>query len=143
MDATTLFGPLLTRTFAVSGTSDPIERYYASMFSSYFDWLDSQPSCAAAKAIAKGTCPVSRKLLRFYRDVSHPRCPAKLVEDLSALLGSCFLSAARRTALRTSLDAFLKELPAEDAADILADAKDLAQLWGYLTWYALCADQHG
>ena len=142
MEPTTLLGLLLTRTFAVSGTLDPIERYYASMFASYFDWLDSQPSCAAVKAIAKGTCTAPRKLLRFYRDASHPRCPKKLAEDLSALLDSCFLSVARRTALRTSLESFLRNLPAEDIPDILSDAGDLAQLWTSLTWYALCADQY-
>lgn len=143
MKSTTLFGLLLSRTFAVSGTADPIERYYASMFASYFDWLDSQPSCAAVKAIAKGACPAPRKLLRFYRDGDHPRCPKKLAEDLSAHLDSCFLSAARRTALRTSLESFLRNLPAEDATDILSDAGTLSQLWSCLTWYALCADQYG
>lgn len=142
MESISLFGLLLHQTYVLSGINDPIERYYASMFASYFDWLDSQPSCASVKAIAKGMCPAPRKLLRFYRDASHPRCPEKLVEDLSALLDSCFHSSSRRTALRMSLEAFLKELPIEDAADILADAGDLAQLWGYLTWYALCSDQY-
>jgi len=142
MQITTLLGQLLSQTFAVSGTADPIERFYASMFASYFEQLDRQPSCAAVKAIVKGACPAPRMLLRFYRDGCHPRCPEKLVEDLSAFLGSCFYSAVRRTALRTSLEAFLKELPVEDAADILADAGDLSQLWASLTWYALCADQH-
>lgn len=142
MEPTTLLGLLLTRTFAVSGTLDPIERYYASMFASYFDWLDSQPSCAAVKAIAKGTCTAPRKLLRFYRDGGHPRCPKKLEEDLSTFLDNCFYSAAHRTALHTSLEVFMRALPAEDSADILANAEDLAQLWGYLTWYALCADQY-
>jgi len=142
MESTSLFGLLLSRTFAVSGTDDPIERYYASMFASYFDWLDSQPSCTAVKAIARGKRSVPPKSLRFYWDASHPRCPKILTEDLAALLACCFYSVAQRTALRTSLEAFLKELPAEDAADILADAGDLAQLWASLTWYALCADQY-
>jgi len=143
MKTTTLFGQLLSQTFAASGTDDPMERYYASMFSSYFEQRDSQPSCSTVKAIAKGNYPAPRKLLRFYRDASHPRCPEKLLEDLSVFLDNCFYSAFRRTALRTSLEAFLKELPAEDAADILADVGDLAQMWASLTWYALCADQYG
>ena len=142
MIPTSLFGALLDITYAASGAVDPIECYYASMFASFYDQSDSQPSCAAVKAIARGKGHVPRKLLHHYRDPDCPRCPAKLQEDLHALAYCCFPDAVRRNALRSGLTRYLQSLPAADAEDILAHAADadLIQLWTRLTWYAICGD---
>ena len=145
MQTTTLFGQLLSQTFTVSGTNDPMERYYASMFASFFDWQDSQPSCASVRAIARGEQTVPRKLLRYYRDAAHPRCPEKLLADLEALTDCCFLDAGKRRALQDVLEQFWASLPKEDSQDLhqLICGRNLVQMWASLTWYALCADQHG
>ena len=145
MESTSLFGLLLSRTFAVSGTDDPIERYYASMFASYHDQMDSQPGSTAVNAIARGNRTVPRKLLHHYRNTDYPRCPPKLAEDLSALIDCFFWDAVRHNALRHVLETFLMEIPAADAEDLyqILRAADLVQTWTCLTWYALCGDHHG
>lgn len=144
MKSNLLFGLLLCQTFAVTGASDPIERYYACMFASYYDWQDCQPSCALVRAIAKGKQSVPRKLMRFYRDEIHPRCPEKLRSDLEALTDCCFLGTLKRGALRDVLERFWATLPEEDALDLrqLIRTENLAQMWACLTWYALCVDSH-
>lgn len=145
MNYSPLFSILLRSTYAASGTSEPIERYYASMFASFHDQSDSQPGCAAVKAIARGKRVVPRKLLHHYRDPDQPRCPRKLKEDLAALADCCFADTARRGALRHTLDAFLLAVPAADAEDLrhMISTGDLIQMWASLTWYAMCSDHHG
>ena len=142
MISTSLFGALLNITYAAGGAVEPIERFYSSMFASYFACADSQPGCAAVKAIARGKGHVPRKLLHHYRDPDCPRCPAKLQEDLCTLANCCFIDAVRRNALRNGLTRYLQSLPAADAEDLLAHAADadLIQLWTRLTWYAVCGD---
>lgn len=141
----TLFGKLLKTTCEAGGIMEPIERYYASMFASYYEQTDSQPSSAAVNAIAQRRHSVPRKLLKFYRDVEQPRCPVKLAEDLAALAECCFPDTVRRSALRHALEAFLQDIPAADAEDIqqILCADDLIQMWTCLTWYAICGDHHG
>lgn len=140
-----LFGTLLSSTYAASGAEEPLERYYASMFSGYFSQTDSQPSCASVKSILRGTGTVPRKLLQFYRDSKHPRCPEKIVEDLSVLAECCFAGASRRNALEKALTAFLQTIPNADAEDLieLISGEDLIHRWTCLTWYALCGDLYG
>lgn len=141
----TLFGVLLENTYTASGTSEPIERYYATMFSSFYDQSDSQPGCTAVMAIVRGTREASRKLLGHYRDPDQPRCPRKLKEDLTSLANCCFADAARRDALHHALETFVQIIPAADAEDLRRTmGKDnLIQMWTYLTWYAMCSDHHG
>lgn len=141
----TLFGVLLQNTYTASGTSEPIERYYATMFSSFYDQSDSQPGCTAVMAIVRGTRGASRKLLGHYRDTEQPRCPRKLNEDLTALADCCFADVSRRDALRHVLETFVQMIPAADAKDLCQsiDKDNLIQMWTYLTWYALCGDLNG
>lgn len=144
MRTKTLFGTLLRTTYAASRSAEPLERYYASMFGSYFNQLDAQPSCAAVQAILRGERLPPWKLLRHYRDTTNPRCPCSLKEDLGALVDCCFSGAAQRTKLREALELFLGEIPEEDADDLqqLIESGDIAQMWTCLTWYALCGDLH-
>ena len=138
----TFFGTLLCSAYSASASREPLERFYAGMFASYFDWLDSQPGCAVVKRIAQGERLPPYKLLRFYRDERNPRCPKKMKEDLAAVMYSCFSEASQCAGLRAALEAFLDWIPQEDAEDLrlAAGSGDLAQLWTYLTWYALCGD---
>lgn len=140
-----LFGNLLRSTYAASEATEPIERYYASMFASYYDQTDSQPGSAAVNAMARGDRAVPRKLLHHYRNTNHPRCPPTLAEDLSVLVDCFFWDAVRRKALRHMLEAFLLDIPAADAEDLrhILCAADLVQMWTCLTWYALCGDYYG
>ena len=98
MKRSLLFGKLLCSTYAASEATEPIERYYASMFASYYDRTDSQPGSAAVNAIARGDRAVPRKLLHHYHDPATPRSPSRLAEDLAAQCG-CFahLTALERT----------------------------------------------
>ena len=141
----TLFGTLLRTTYAASGGGEPLERFYAGVFASYFDHRDAQPGCAAVQAILRGERLPPWKLLQFYRDTQNPRCPDRLQEDLAALVACCFLGATQCAKLREALDAFLAAIPREDAADILQNvvSGDVVQLWTCLTWYALCSDRCG
>lgn len=109
-----MFGKLLCSTYAASESTEPIERYYASMFASYFDQTDSQPGCAAVNAIARGERTVPRKLLYYYRDPGCSRCPLSLVEDLTSMVDCFFLDAVRCSALQRALERFLTEIPAAD-----------------------------
>ena len=140
-----MFGKLLCSTYAVSDSMEPIERYYASMFSSYFDKTDSQPGSAAVNAIARGERTVPRKLLFHYRDPGCSRCPPSLVEDLAVMADCFFLGTVRCSALQRTLEQFLTVIPdadAENLRQILCEA-DLVQMWTCLTWYAICGDHHG
>lgn len=139
-----LFGFLLGRTYDASGTTEPIERFYASMFAGYFSQTDSQPSCVAVQAIRQGKSKVPRKLLHYYWDPSSPRCPEKLAQDLTALADCFFWSAAGQKALRNCLESYLQILPAEDREDLLdyVASINLIRIWTVLTWYALCDDHH-
>ena len=92
----TLISQLLYATYDASGTAEPIERYFASMFAGYYSQTDSQPSYTAVQKILLGKSKVRRKLLNHYRDPSCPRCPKKLAQDLSALADCCFAEATRR-----------------------------------------------
>lgn len=141
----TLFAPLLASTYEASGTTEPIERFYACLFDSYFSKIESQPSCATVHAILQGKTKVPRKLLRHYRDPNCPRYPEKLAQDLSALAECCFLGASRRNALRNALEDYMDLLPQADRNDLLAfvASDDLIRLWTVLTWYALCGDHSG
>ena len=140
-----LFGKLLCSTYAASEATEPIERYYASLFASYYDQTDSQPSCTAVSAIARGDRAVPRKLLKHYHDPANPRFPSRLAEDLAAMADCFFSDAVRRCALRHALGAFLAELPMADAEDVcrILSRADLMQMWTCLTWYAICGDHHG
>ena len=145
MKRTLLFGRLLRGRYMASGTAEPIERYYASMFAGFYDQTDSQPGSAAVNAIARGDRAAPRKLLQYYRDPADPRCPARLVDDLTALADCFFTDALRRNTLRRVLEAVLQELTAADAEDLASALKedDLVRTWSYLTWYALCGDHYG
>lgn len=142
MTPKTAFPGLFLGTYHASSTREPMERYFASMFASYFDQKNSQPGCAAIKAILRGDRKISRKLLQHYRDLKHPRCPQKLEEDLSALLGCCFVEASRRKALDRALEAYLNVIPEADAKDLhqIINSKDLSFKWTCLAWHALCGD---
>ena len=145
MKRSLMFGRLLCATYDASESTEPIERYYASMFASYYDQTDSQPGSAAVNAIARGERTVPRKLLHHYRDPGCSRCPPTLAEDLTAIADCFFASTVRYSALRRALEQFLTEIPATDAEDlrhILCEA-DLVQMWTCLTWYAICGDHHG
>lgn len=141
----TLFGTILHSTYAASGGKEPLERYYACMFGSYFDHLDAQPSCSTVQAILRGEHLPPRKLLQFYRDPNCPRCPEKLAHDLSALTECCFVDISHREELEQTLSAFLKNIPEADVKDLLElfSGEDLIHQWTCLTWYALCGDHCG
>lgn len=140
-----LFGLLLDLTYIASGSKEPIERYFASMFAGYYDQTDSQPSCAAVKAIARGDRTAPRKLLHHYRDPDQPHCPKKLMKDLSVLAECCFADTSRREKLYHTLEAFLQTIPAADAEDLChrIPSGDLIHMWSCVTWYALCGDHYG
>lgn len=144
MEQKTLFSPLLAGTYDASGTREPIDLYYASMFDSYYAHTDSQPGCAAVQAILQGKSRIPRKLLNHYRDSECPRCPRQLQEDLSALVECCFIEAYCRKPLRNCLEIYLQSLPQADREDLLdyISSDDLIRLWTVLTWYALCGDLH-
>lgn len=139
-----LFGHLLGCIYDASGTTEPIERYYASMFASYFSQIDSQPSCAAVQAILQGKSKAPRKLLHYYWDPSCPSCPEKLAQDLSALADCFFWGVSDQETLRKCLESYLHILPEEDREDLLnyIPCDDLIRLWTGLTWYALYGDHH-
>ena len=145
MKQSLLFGKLLCSTYAASEATEPIERYYASMFVSYHEQTDSQPSCAAVNAIARKDRAVSRKLMYHYHDLESPRCPSRLAEDLAAMADCFFSDAVRRSALRHTLETFMMEIPAADAEDLgrILCGADLVQMWTCLTWYAICGDHYG
>lgn len=145
MSQNSLFGRMLGCTYDASGTTEPIERYYASMFVSYYTLTDSQPSCAAVQAILRGKSKAPRKLLHYYWDPCCPRCPKKLVQDLFSLADCFFRSASNQKNLRNCLESYLNILPVEDREDLLHDipCDDLIRLWAGLTWYALYGDHHG
>lgn len=145
MNHTPLYGILLHNTYVYSGIREPIERYFASMFSSFYDQSDSQPSCSVVKAIVRGKQLVPRKLLCHYWDSDQPRCPQKLEEDLMALAECCFVDASRRDALHHVLKMFLKAVPTADAEDLrhMMSTGDIIHMWACLTWYAICSDHHG
>lgn len=140
-----LFGKLLSSTYVASEATEPIECYYANMFAGYYDQTDGDPIHAAVNAIARGDRTVPRKLLQYYRDPEHPRCPPKLAEDLAALADWFFSETVRRTALRHVLEVFLLEIPLADAEDLRQSlcTADLIQMWTCLTWYAICGDHYG
>lgn len=145
MKRSLMFGRLLCGTYNASGSTEPIERYYASMFASYYDRTDSQPGSATVNAIARGDRVVPRKLLYHYHEEVNPRSPSGLVEDLTAMVDCFFSDAVRYGALQRTLEQFLTEIPAADAEDlrnILCEA-DLGQKWTCLTWYAMCGDHDG
>lgn len=124
MKQSLMFGKLLCSTYAVSDSIEPIERYYASMFSSYFDKTDSQPGSAAVNAIAWGDRVVPRKLLCHYHEPVNPRSPSGLVEDLTVMVDCFFSDAIRHDALQRTLERFLTEtilqsLPSEPVQQIL------------------------
>lgn len=137
-----LYSKLLAITYEASGSQEPIERFYASQFGSYFESYGSQPGCAAVNAILRGTRLPPRKLLRFYSDPEHPRCPEKLRGDLEALIETCFADGVRRRALRRGLEAYVSALPPAEAADLreILVAENLAQTWACLIWHALTVD---
>lgn len=141
---TSLFGTLLDITYTASGSAEPVERFYASMFSSYYSKINIQPSCGIVHAIRSGRHTPPRKLLQYYRDPECPRCPTKLMEDLCALADCCFVEASRRVALRSALTLYLEVLPKADAENLLANVPTdhLIPFWTRLTWYALCGDRH-
>ncbi len=144
MKRSLLFGKLLCSTYAASGATEPIERYYASMFASYYDRTDSQPGSAAVNVIARGDRAVPRKLLHHYHNPAAPRSPSRLAEDLAAMADCFFSDAVRRGALRHALEEFLTEIPAADAEDLRHFCgADPVQIWTCLTWYSLCFDHHG
>lgn len=99
-----MFGKLLCSTYAASESTEPIERYYASMFASYFDQTDSQPGCATVNAIARGDRVVPRKLLYHYHEPVNPRSPSGLVEDLTVMVDCFFSDAIRHDALQRTLE---------------------------------------
>lgn len=144
MTPKTAFSVLFLSTYHASSTSEPMERYFASMFAGYFDQANSQPGCAAIKAMLRGDRKISRKLLQHYRDLKHPRCPRKLEEDLSSLLDCCFVEAFRRKALDWALEAYLNVIPEADAKDLrqIIGSKELSYKWTCLTWHALCGDHY-
>lgn len=136
-----LFASILDITYHAGNGTEPIERFYASMFGSYYDKTGSQPSCAAVNAILRGTQLPPRKLLRCYSDPEHPRCPEKLRGDLEALMDTCFADGVRRGALRRGLEAYLGTQPPEEATDLRGIlAEDLTQNWAILCWHALTVD---
>lgn len=145
MKRSLLFSKLLCSTYAASEATEPIERYYASMFASYHEQTDSQPSCTAVNAIARGDRAVSRQLMHHYHDSASPRCPSRLAEDLAAMADCFFSDAVRRSTLRHTLETFLMEIPAADAEDLrhFLCGADLVQMWTCLTWFAICGDHHG
>lgn len=145
MTRSRLFGPLLACTYHASGTAEPLERYYASMFADFYSETESQPSCTAVRKILTGKSIVSWKILQHYHDSDRPRSPRKLEQDLSALADCCFAEAHRRGLLRKCLEAYLESIPCADQEDLRnqISGDDLIQLWTELTWYALCGDRHG
>lgn len=145
MDQNTLFGSLLDGTYHASGTAEPLERYYASMFADFYSKTDSQPSCTTVRKIAAGKSAVPWKVLQHYRDLDRPRYPRKLEQDLSALADCCFVEAHRREFLRKCLEDYLERIPHADKEDLVHQFSldNLIQLWTGLTWYALCGDRNG
>ena len=144
MSENTLFGSLLGATYRASGTNDPLELYYATMFAEFFAVADSQPSCSRVQKILRGKSKVPWKVLQFYHDPDNPRCPGKLAQDLSALADYYFRRANHREALRNCLLVYLENLPEADQEDLVSEIPDddLIGLWTRLTWYALCGDHH-
>lgn len=144
MHGKTLFGRLLCHTYRASGTTEPLERFYASMFADFFNAMDIQPCCSTVRRILTGKLLVPRKILQHYRDPSNPRCPRKLEQDLTSLADTCFVDRHRRTALRNCLTVYLENLPNADWEDLIKEIPDddLIGLWTRLTWYALCGDHH-
>ena len=145
MTKDTLFGHLFGAVYDASGTTEPVERFFACMFAGYFNQSNRQPSCAAVRGILAGKNKVPRKLISCYRDSEHPRCPRKLEEDLSALLENCFWEASRCRTLNRALEFYLSIVPESDAMDLrlLIGSKDLLHEWTCLTWHAMCGDLYG
>lgn len=145
MKQSLLFGKLLCNTYAACGATEPMERYYASMFASFYDKTDSQPGCVFVNAIARGNRTVPRKLLHHYHDAANPRCPSRLAKDLAVLADCFFQDAVRCFALRQVLETFMTKIPAADAEDLchILCSADLVQMWTCLTWYAICGDYYG
>lgn len=136
------FATMLKITYNASGSLEPIERFFASMFGGYYDKTGSQPGCTAVNAILRGTQLPPRKLLRYYSDPEHPRSPEKLQSDLGVLIDICFADGVRQRALRRVLEDYVSALPPEEAADLweILTAEDLAQTWACLIWHALTVD---
>ena len=136
------FATILKIAYNASGRQEPIERFFASMFGSYYEKTGSQPSCAVVNAILRGIQLPPRKLLRYYSDLAHPRCPEKLRCDLQALIETCFADGVRRRALRRVLEDYVSTWAPEEAADLrkILAADDLAQNFAVLCWHALTVD---
>lgn len=140
MRSNTLLGNLLVSTYEASGTGEPMERYYATMFARYFDLTGKQSGCAAVRAILRGNPPALRGLRCCYQDPKNPRCPELLQTDLEALADCCFPDGIRRSRLRQALQDCLSQIPEADVRDMepLFVGGDLILMWACLTWYALC-----
>lgn len=135
------FAAFLNACYHAAQAKEPIERFYASLFSSYYDQIDTQPTNATVNAILKGERYPSRRLVVYYHDPRHPRCPDKLLGDWVALLDTCFADAGRRRALRQALRDYLNTIPKPERADLQEIlGEDLAQNATILTWYAICGD---
>ena len=135
------FATLLNVCYRAARTEEPIERFYSSMFAAYYDQIDTQPTNGTVNAILRGRSLPSRRLVIYYHDPSHPRCPDKLLGDWEALLDSCFVSVCHRRTLRQALKDYLNAIPKQeydDLRDILGE--DLAHNATILTWYAICGD---
>lgn len=135
------YAKLLASTYSASGGTENPERYYTSQFASYFGAEDSHADSSTVKAILNGTQLPPRKLLRYYSDLAHPRCPESLRVDLQVLLDTCHADEQRRRALRGALERYVNDLSQTEAADLREIlAEDLAQNWAVLCWHALTVD---
>lgn len=145
MNQKATFSTLFLGTYDSSGTAEPVERFWASMFAGFYSQNDSQPGCAAVRGILQGKSTIPRRLISYYRDPDCPRCPKKLHQDLTALADCCFVGAACREALRNCLATYLQLIPQADCLDILnyLPGDNLIRLWTCLTWHALCGDCYG
>ena len=136
------FAKLLDCVYHACGSGERIEQFLGTWFSTYYDAMGTQPSNSTARNIVRELDLPPHRLLSFYQDPDHPRCPQRLREDVAALVDCCFSDGVRIRALRRCLAdylAALEPLEREDLMEVLC-LEDPVQTLTCLTWYASCGD---
>lgn len=136
------FAKLLSCVYHACGSGERIEQFLATWFATYYEAIGTQPSNSTARNIVRELEPPPRRLLSFYQDSDHPRCPQDLWKDVAALVDCCFPDGMRMRALRGCLAEYLDALEPLEREDLMEALRleDPVQTLTCLTWYAICGD---
>ena len=122
-----------------------------SLFRSYYEAPDNDLNLldSTASRYYTGARLLPIRLVHYYSDRKHPRCPSKLRKDIERYINDTHDTSLEIQQTLNSLLAFISTLPPEDHQDLLLgdllDDPSVEKLSGIFTralWYAICYDHY-